>query len=117
AGQYRPGFYTAPGAGTGDGSAMISARLGDDAVCNLRIGEREDGVGSATYFEGAGLLKSIACEKNDGASECIERRTGQYRSAMYFRSDTSVSLLDGVPRGWREIIEGCSFLMGVHFRR
>ncbi len=59
-----PGFYTAPGAGAGDGGAVIAARLGDDAVCNLRVGEGKDGVGGATYFEGAGFLKIIAFEKN-----------------------------------------------------
>jgi len=92
---------------------VIAARLGDDAMCNLRIGEREDGVRSATYFEGTGFLKIIAFEKNVGAGEFIERRTCQYGSAMYFGSDASVGLLDGIPRGRGEIIE---LLMRVYMR-
>jgi hypothetical protein len=83
---------------------------------NLRIGEREDGVRSATYFEGTGLLKIIAFEKNVGAGEFIERRTCQNGSAMYFRSDASVGLLDGVPRRRHEIFDSCSFLMRVQVR-
>ena len=73
-GHDHPGFYAAPGGRAGDGRAVIAARLGDDAVCNFRIGEREDGVRSATYFEGTGFLKIIAFEKNARAGEGIQRR-------------------------------------------
>jgi hypothetical protein len=82
--------------------------LSDDAVCNLGIGEREDGIGSATYFEGTGFLKIIAFKKNIRAREFVERRAGQYGSTMYFWSDASVGLLDGIPRGGGEIIDGCN---------
>jgi hypothetical protein len=76
---------------------VIAARLGDDAMGNFRIGEREDGIRGATYFEGAGFLKIVAFEENVGASEFIEGRTCKHGSAMYFRSDARVGLLDGVP--------------------
>src|ERR1700688_3023246 len=109
-----PGFYTAPGAGTGDGSAVVATRLGDDAMRNLGLGEREDGICGAANFEGAGFLKIITFEKNVGAGEFIERRTGQYGSAMYFRNDARVRLFDGVPRGRREIFDSCRFLMRGH---
>ena len=102
------------GTGTGDGSAVIATRLGDDAVHDFSVGEREDGVRSAAYFEGTSLLKIIAFEKNVRAGEFIERRTGQYGSAMYFRNDARVRLFDGVPRGRREIFDSCRFLMRGH---
>jgi hypothetical protein len=112
-----PGFYAAPGTGTGDGGAVIAARLGDYTVGDFGIGKGEYGVRGTTYFEGTGFLEIIAFEKNVGAGELVERRTGEYGSAMYFSSDASVSFFDGIPRRRGEIFYGGGLWVRIYVSR
>ena len=76
---------------------MIPARLGDDAVPDLVVGQREDGVARAADLEGAGFLQIFTFEEDLSADHRIEGCGGHDGRAVDAWSDPGMRRLNRFP--------------------
>ena len=99
------------------GSAMITARLRNDALCRLSLGQRKDCIRRTANFEGTGFLQVFALEEEMCSGHGVQRCGRQNWRAVDTGRDARVRRKDGLPTGWLVVrcFDGWGCAHKVHF--
>src|SRR5712671_3822731 len=96
-GHHDEGGNTAPCRSASNRSAVVAARLRDDAARRFLFTKRKDCVAGATNLEGARSLEVFTFEEKASAGHAIKGSRGQYGRAVYARLDASMGVQNSLP--------------------
>src|SRR5712672_2179358 len=96
-GHHDEGRNAAPCRSASNRSAVVAARLRDNAASCFLFAKRKNSVAGATNLEGARSLEVFTFEEKASAGHAIEGSRGQRRGAVYARLDASVRIQNSLP--------------------